>query len=431
MPRALGLDFGTTNTVLATCADAAGPAHPLLFENGDATEDALRSALCFWKDHRTSPAPVMAEAGPWAIQHYIDDPQDCRFLQSLKTFAASPHFQSTYLFAKKYRFEDLLETFLARVRWHGGAALQNLPERIVVGRPVTFAGANPDPELAMGRYRAALKTFGFKDILFVYEPVAAAFAFARGLAGKATVLVADFGGGTTDFSIMRFMRQGASFQAEPLGHGGLGIAGDTFDFRIIDHVVLPLLGKGTSFRSMGKTLTLPQGPFASFGRWNLLSLLKSSEEFRDLKRTLRYCVEPEKIARFIELVEEDMGYPLYKAVSAAKSRLSVVEETPFIFEPLGADFSTTIKRADFEGWIAGDLQRVEAALDDTMANAGLANAAIDKVFLTGGTSFVPAVRGLFERRFGADKIESGDELLSIANGLALIGERDDAKAWVA
>ena len=429
MTRALGLDFGTTNTVLATVAEGDRSAAPILFPFEGETVDALRSALCFWKDESHAPPTIEAEAGPWAIQHYIDDPADCRFLQSMKTFSASPHFQNAWLYARKYRFEDLLRVFIERLRAHGGERLTNLPPRIVVGRPVTFAGASPDAELAMTRYRAALTGFGFTEILFVYEPVAAAFAFARSLRRDARVLVADFGGGTTDFSIMNFTVRRGVVGAEPLGHGGVGVAGDTFDYRIINHVVLPRLGKGTKFRSMGKTLDLPQGVFASFGRWNQLSVLKSSEEFRDLKQTLRYCVEPEKVGRFIDLVEDDQGYPLYKAVSAAKARLSKAEDTDFVFPPLGVDFRATIRRADFETWIADDLARVEAALDDTLARASLAPASIDKVFLTGGTSFVPAVRRLFERRFGADRLESGDELLSIANGLALIGERDDAAAW--
>ncbi len=428
MQRALGLDFGTTNTVMALC-DASGAASPLTFAHGGGRHDALRSALCFWKPPAGGRARDCAEAGPWAIQRHIDDPGECRFLQSLKTFAASPHFQSTYLFAKKYSFEDLLELFFARVRAHAGPALAALPTRLVVGRPVTFAGQAPDAELAMGRYRAALRRFGFDEILFVYEPVAAAFFFARALRQKAKVLVADFGGGTTDFSIMEFDVSGGAVRSRPLGHGGVGIAGDNFDARIIDHVILPHLGRGGSYRSMGKTLELPQSAFSGFSRWNLLSVLKSSPEFKDLQKTLRFCLEPEKIQRFIDLVEEDQGYPLYKAVSAAKARLSRAEETALDFAPLGRDFQANIRRADFNMWIADDLRRIEAALDAALAQAGLRDGAIDKVFLTGGTSFVPAVRDVFTRRFGPERIESGNELLSIANGLAMIGERDDAHCW--
>lgn len=424
MSRALGFDFGTTNSVLAL-ADGAG-ARPLSFAFDTEKLMALRTALAFWKEAgRKRP---MSDIGPWAVQRYLDHPEDSRFMQSLKTFAASPLFNGAYVYAQRYRFEDLLEEFFTRLRAHAGDALPPR-KRLVIGRPVEYAGATPDPALAAQRYRAALEKFGFEEILFVYEPVAAAFHFARALKKSATVLVADFGGGTTDFSILRFDVGGQGFSATPLAHGGVGIAGDRFDFHIIDRLVLPHLGKGGKYQGMGKALDLPVGVFMSFARWNMLSVLKSSDEFRDLKNMLKVCLEPEKIERMIELVEEDQGYPLYKAVSEAKMRLSKSEETEFAFAPLGADFRVRIKRADFENWISGDLARIEAALAQTLASAGLAEKRIDRVFLTGGTSFVPAVREIFDRRFGAKKIESGDELLSIASGLALIGERDDAAVW--
>jgi len=429
--KSLGLDFGTTNTVLAARDERSGAVAPFSFQYGEDPVEALRTALCFWKPSFKHPATTAVEAGPWAIQHYIDDPEDCRFMQSIKTFSASPYFNGTYVFGKRYRFEDLLEAFFARVHAHAGDALRALPKRIVVGRPVKFAGASPDALLAQQRYVAALSRFGFEDIIFVYEPVAAAFFFARSLKKAATVLVADFGGGTTDYSILRFEVADGVVRAQPLGHGGVGLAGDTFDCRIINNVILPHLGKDGSYQSMGKVLEIPRGVFTSFAQWNLLSVLKTSDEFRDLKRMLRSCLEPQKIERFIQIVEDDLGYPLYKAVSAAKARLSIAETTELNFPALGGDLHATIRRDDFEGWIADDLRRIELALDDTLASAGVGIAAIDRVFLTGGTSFVPAVRRIFENRFGADRIESGDELLSIANGLAMIGEREDARDWAA
>jgi hypothetical chaperone protein len=324
-----------------------------------------------------------------------------------------------------------LALFFARLRSYAVEELRALPRRLVIGRPVRFAGSQPDAALATRRYEAALRRFGFDEIMYVYEPVAAAFFFARNLTRSATVLVADFGGGTTDYSILRFEVANNVMNAVPLGHGGIGIAGDQFDYRIIDNVILPLLGKGTKYSHMGKTLELPQSLFANFARWNLLSILKTTSEYRDLRQLVRWSAEPEKVEKLIDLIEDDQGYPLYKAVSEAKARLSSVESTELVFPPLGADFRVNIKRNDFEKWIAGDLRRIESALDDVMKNAGTEHAAIDKVFLTGGTSFVSSVRDLFLRKFGADRIESGDELLSIANGLAMIGEREDAARWVA
>ncbi len=429
MARALGLDFGTTNTVLATRASSDEAARPISFDFESESIDALRSALCFWKGHRADANAVSMEVGPWAIDRFIEDPHDCRFIQSLKTFSASPHFQGTYIFAKRYRFDDLLRGFFERVRSHAGAALDRLPARIVIGRPVIFAGADPDPTLAMRRYREALSKFGFEDIHFVYEPVAAAFHFARRLRRDATILVADFGGGTTDYSIIRFDAGEGSVRARPLAHGGIGVAGDTFDYRIVNHVVLPYLGKGGLFKSMGKTLEIPNSMFAGFAKWNTLSVLKTTKEFTDIKRFARTCLEPWKIEKLIRIVDEDLGYPLYKAISGVKASLSSSDAADFSFPQIGDDCHMRVSRSEFESWIADDLGRMELALDATLRNAGLEDRSIDRVFLTGGTSFVPAVRRIFERRFGSGKIESGDELVSIANGLALIGERDDIAAW--
>jgi hypothetical chaperone protein len=430
MSGALGLDFGTTNTVLAGVG-LDGNAKPIAFRVDNDNLDTLRTALCYWQKSDDRSGGLNVEAGSYAIRQFIDHPGECRFIQSFKTFAASHHFQGTYIYGKRYQFENLLEAFFARIRAYAGVELATLPKRLVVGRPVTFAGAQPDAELALRRYDTALRRFGFSEIIYVYEPVAAAFFFARNLTHSTTVLVADFGGGTTDYSIMRFEVSHGSLTARPLGHGGIGIAGDHFDFRIIDNVILPRLGKGSHYRQMGKTLELPLSPFVNFARWNLLSVLKTSSEFRDLKQLERWCTEPEKIARLINLVEDDQGYPLYKAISEAKARLSSEESTDLVFPALGPDFRVNIKRGDFERWIAADLRGMDAALDHVMKNAGIGIDGIDKVFLTGGTSFVPSVRRLFERRFGTERIERGYELLSIANGLAVIGERDDAAQWAA
>jgi hypothetical chaperone protein len=428
MPRALGLDFGTTNTVLSQI-HPDGKARPIVCPVDGMQVEALRSALCFWQTSARDGRKLGVEAGPYAIRQFIEHPGECRFIQSFKTFGASPHFQGTYIYGKRYKFEDLLETLFARIRDYESSQLNELPQRLVVGRPVEFAGAQPNAALAQQRYDAALKRFGFSEVLYVYEPVAAAFFFARSLSRSATVLVADFGGGTTDYSIIRFEVSGNTLSAQPMGHGGIGIAGDNFDYRIIDNVILPKLGKGSQYRHMGKTLELPRSLFANFARWNLLSVLKTMDEFRDLKDLLRWCKEPEKVGKLIDLIEDDQGYPLYKTISEAKARLSSEEKVELHFPSLGDDFHVTIARRDFEQWIADDLHRIEKALDDVMRDAQVGADDIDKVFLTGGTSFVPVVRRTFEQRFGADKIESGDELLSIANGLAMIGEREDAAQW--
>ncbi|PCK85121.1 hsp70 family protein [Rhizobium sophoriradicis] len=427
MAQALGFDFGTTNTVLAM-ADG-GTTGSMTFTSTAGTADSMRTALSFMKDAQLGASALKVEAGHAAIRQFIDNPGECRFLQSIKTFAASALFQGTLIFAKRHNFEDLMEIFVRRLRNYAGDNWPSDVSRIVTGRPVHFAGASPDPVLATERYNEALSRFGFPGIHYVYEPVAAAFYFAQNLKRDATVLVADFGGGTTDYSLIRFETVAGRLTATPIGHSGVGVAGDHFDYRMIDNIVAPQIGKGSHFKSFDKILEVPSNYYSSFGRWNQLSIFKTTREFEDLKKLVRTSLEPEKLEIFIDLIDHDEGYPLYQAVSATKMALSAADEAPFDFAPLGRGGHRSIKRSDFEGWIAEDLARIEGALDEVLDKTETKPAEIDKVFLTGGTSFVPAVRRIFTERFDRDRIESGGELLSIAHGLALIGERDDITQW--
>ncbi|MGV1825133.1 Hsp70 family protein [Agrobacterium vitis] len=430
MANALGLDFGTTNTVLAQSIDET-TTHSVQFTSMAGTTDSMRTALSFMKDAQLGARALKVEAGQAAIRQFIDNPGDCRFLQSIKTFAASALFQGTLVHARRFQFEDLMEVFLKRLEAYAGDGWPANASRIVAGRPVHFAGASPDPELAMRRYNEALTRLGFPEIHYVYEPVAAAFYFAQHLTADATVLVADFGGGTTDYSLIRFERKAGVLSAVPVGYSGVGLAGDQFDARIIEHLVAPEIGKGSQFKSFDKILDIPSNYYTSFSRWNQLSVFKSSKEFADLKQLVRQSLSPDKLELFIDLVEHDEGYPLYQAVSSTKMALSAADEAEFNFPPLGAAGRKTVKRQDFESWIADDLTRIESALDDVLTRTNTEAGAVDKVFLTGGTSFVPAVRRIFTERFSQDRIESGGEMVSIAHGLALIGDRDDIALWTA
>ena len=304
-----------------------------------------------------------------------------------------------------------------------------MPRRLVLGRPVKFAGPNPDAALAQERYEAAFRRFGFEEIHHVMEPVAAAYFYAHKQKAASTVLVGDFGGGTSDFSIVRFEPTARGVHAYPISYSGVGIAGDTFDYRIIDRVVAPILGKGSQYRSFEKLLDMPASYYHNFARWSDLCLMRSSGAVAELKRLAGASLEAEKIEKFIALIEGNAAYTLYKAVSEAKTRLSHEDTARLLFSAAGVEVDAAITRADFERWIAKDLDSINSCIDDALHKAALEPHAIDRVFLTGGTSFVPAVRKIFADRFGAAKVDSGDEFVSIAYGLALIGEDEDIGRW--
>jgi hypothetical chaperone protein len=425
---AIGLDFGTTNSVLAR-TDADGGATLIEFDGPEERGAVFRSALCFWHDDDVR-GGMAVEAGPWAIAEYLDYPQDTRFIQSFKSVAASPVFEHASVFEKRYRFEDLGRLFLDKLSAHAGDGLKTRPQRVVVGRPVEYAGARPDVALARQRYDAMFAGFG-AEIHYVYEPLGAAFSYATRLEEPATILVADFGGGTSDFSVVRVAEPGAAKRCVPLGHAGIGIAGDRFDQRIVDRLVLPMLGKGGSYRSFDKILDIPGGYFADFADWSRLALMRNRRTLEELHRLQRSAIDPVAIGRMIALIENELGFPLYDAVGRLKRALSSGEQAHFHFSGAGLEIEADVARTEFETWIADDLRRIDATVDRALSVAGLCPDGIDRVFLTGGSSLIPAVRALFSRRFGDGAISSGGELTSIAHGLALIGQQDDIAAWSA
>lgn len=425
--QTIGIDFGTTNTVVAR-GDGKGGAGLVDFPVGDDRIFAFRSALSFYENAATASGRTI-EAGPFAIDAYIEDPAGTRFIQSFKSYAASALFTETRVLGRRFTFEDLLSAFLLKLRDHAEGALDDLPPRVVVGRPVSFVGSSPDERLALTRYQDAFARLGFKEVLYAYEPVAAAFFFARQLKADATVLVADFGGGTSDFSIVRFERRGGLLKSTALGNAGVGLAGDAFDYRIIDHLVSPALGKGSEYRSFEKILPIPNRYYSAFARWEQLALLRTAKTMREIESLVRSALEPEKIARLVELLDENYGYRLYQSVSRLKEALSGAEAAQFAFREGGIVIEREVERATFEGWIAPELAAMAGAVDQALAAARLGPGEIDKVFLTGGTSFVPAVRRLFVERFGEGKVESGGELVSIATGLAMMADEPDLDAW--
>ena len=243
------------------------------------------------------------------------------------------------------------------------------------------------------------------------------------------MLVADFGGGTSDFSVVRIAAPGTGRRCIPLSSTGIGIAGDRFDFRIMDQLVLPMLGKGGQFRSFDKILDIPAGHFTDFGDWSRLALMRNRKTLDELARLQRSALDPQAIGKMIAVVEHELGYPLYDAVGHLKRTLSSEHHAHFRFDDAGLTIDAEVSRDQFESWIAPDLDRIAQAVDAALEQAKMTADDIDHVFLTGGTSLIPAVRRIFEGRFGDDKIDTGNELTSIAHGLALIGQEADIAAW--
>ncbi len=411
----IGIDFGTTNSVVAVLG-ADGTVTTARFPAGQETLDVFRSVLCFWNEEARASVTLRHAAGPAGIEAYLDDPLDTRLIMSMKSYLAQRSFQETRIYGRPFTLQQMIATFLRSLTASAGLQLDGA--RIIAGRPVRFAGELADDSLGDLRLRESYAAAGMPDVETALEPEAAGYRFARRLTAPATVLIGDFGGGTSDFSVLRYA-PGAG--VTPLGHAGIGIAGDMFDYRIIDQVISPLLGKGDTYRIMGKDLPVPPEYFSAFARWHRLSLMKAPKTLREIGEVARASAHPDRLRGLLTVIEDELGYQLYQTVSGVKAALSRADEAPLSFRVKGLTIERTVTRAAFEGWIAEDVAAIGTTIDRALAEAGVSGEAVDHVFLTGGTSFVPAVRRLFTDRFGAGKVTAGGEFVSVAEGLALIG----------
>jgi hypothetical chaperone protein len=305
--------------------------------------------------------------------------------------------------------------------------------RVIIGRPVHFVvggSGETDPErdaAALGRLRRAAAAAGFDDVAFEYEPVAAAYQYEHGLDHDELVLIGDFGGGTSDFCLIRLgptARREADRARTILAVDGVPLAGNAFDARLVRFAVSPALGLGSLRRSEhGQTLPIPSWLYSRLERWEDMSMLATPATLETLRQLRREALEPDRIDALIQLVKGDLGYLLYQEVERAKLELSLAEQSRFAFDLPPMEIRRDIERHELEACIASDLGRIAACIDRLLESVGIAASAVDRVFLTGGSSLVPSVRRLFIDRFGADRLRGGDELTTVARGLAMIAAR--------
>lgn len=417
MEPVIGLDFGTTNSAIAV---AANDRQATLATFSDAT--SFRSILYFPAKDRSAPRKVETFAGPEAINSYLEADTKGRLVVSIKSYLASSLFTSTTINGRHYTLEDLIAIILRRLR---NAAIEQFgisASQVVLGRPVRFAGADnaKDEQLALQRLKTAAELAGFQQISFELEPVAAAYQYETQLDHDELVLIGDFGGGTSDFTLARLGPGRKKAGHSPvLGTSGVAIAGDTFDSRIMMRLVAPKLGLGSHYVSLGKELPVPVWVYSQLSSWHHMFLLKEPKTMAVLREVKNQAAEPEKVAALVQIIAENLGYALYRAVEQTKVALTDKELADFLFTQSTVLLEDSLERWQFESWIQDDIQNIAACVRSLLDQCGVKPSDIDSIFLTGGSSFVPVVRRFFSRTFGADKLRSGEELTTVAKGLAL------------
>jgi hypothetical chaperone protein len=417
----VGLDFGTTNSAIARFG-SSGPALAG-FVTAHGTLSTFPSILYFARRREGTLTRLTSAAGHMAIEEYLEAEEKGRLIQSLKAYLADRRFDGTTVFSQPYTLEQMIALIGRHLLIE--ASFDPVPSRVVVGRPVHFSNArNPsDDDFALERLRDAIRQCGFSEIVFEFEPVAAAYSYERRLDRDELILIGDFGGGTSDFSVLRVgpaMRGSGRTREAIIGTDGVAVAGDAFDKQIIRKLVAPRLGLGSEYFSPpNKFLPIPSWPYEKLERWHHLSFLNTAKTLEMLERIGRRALIPERLEAFLHLIKSEMGFRLHESVRRTKFELSAQPEAAFEFQCEPVSISKKVTRIEFEQWIDTELQTIAGCVDGLLNTTGVSPHDIDRVFLTGGSSFVPAVRNIFIQRFGSSKITGGEELTSVATGLSL------------
>ncbi len=420
---AIGIDFGTTNSSVAM--SSGDDVKLVQFASGSGTVESYRSILFLQQIKDGMRSRLHSTTGPDAIEAYLQAEHSGRLVQSLKSWLTSRTLTGTEIFGRRYTLEELIGRILGDLRMHAERSFGMPVRDVVVGRPVRFVGAeNPDDDaFAEGRLRAAFLQAGYDSVRFELEPVGAAYHYESTLDHDELILIGDFGGGTSDFSLLHVgpaIRRRGRQASDLRGNSGIGLAGDALDAKIVRKLVSPELGLGTMEQALGKTLpAVPNWVYAKLEHWHHLSFLRTRAVVEMLKGAHTRAFEPEKIEALQTLIDEDLGYQLHRAVGRLKVDLSSAETAEFRFTDGALNIRATVERSSFESWIGEELAAIAECVDGLMTSSGIPASAVDRVFLTGGTSFVPAVRRIFAERFGAERVVTGNEFTSVARGLAL------------
>jgi hypothetical chaperone protein len=406
---ACGLDFGTSNSAIGVARDKTAALAPI-----EAGSTLMPSAVFF--DYENKGRVLF---GNEAIAAYVGQTEG-RLMRALKSILGSPLIdEETSLGGRKVALREVVEIFVRHLKQKAEAFAGREITTVVHGRPVRFVD---DDDKADARAQEVLATVakrvGFRDVAFVYEPIAAAHHYEQTVESEELVLIADIGGGTSDFSIIRVgpqHRNRADRSRDVLATAGVRVGGTDFDTALSLAAVMPLLGLGTQL--IEKDLPMPNAPYHELATWATINFAYTYKNERELAELVPLACEPAKVERLVNVVRRRLGHHLAFAVEDAKIALSTEERAAVPLAFLEADLAVTATRAEFDRAIDARIERLHKSARDCIAAAGLRPADIETIFLTGGSSRVPAVRAAIGRAAPSARLTGGSDLLSVALGL--------------
>lgn len=410
------IDFGTSNSLLGI-ADQTGAQEFVPLDPGASDPRILRSVLYF-------PNESCVFYGSEAVREFAAHDHDGRFIRSIKRQLPSRQFVGTYVGNRPLNLEDLIGLFLAELRKRANEKHQVDVTRVVLGRPARFSADDTEDRFAEGRLESAARKAGFKEIEFFPEPIAAALGHATGAREtkkEEIVLAADFGGGTSDFTVYRLGHREFS-PSDVLALGGLALAGDALDAALMRNRISPYFGTGVRYQVPfgSNVLTMPPSLMERICHPAEISLLRKQDTLEFFRNVRQWSLGPEdreRMDRLFVLLEDQQGFPVFEAIERTKRELSRAAQATFEFSYPGIDLREKVTRAQFEKYAETPLTAIIASLDEILKQAQIPTAKIDRVLCTGGTARVPWLRAELARRFGETKLFELDPFTGVASGL--------------
>src|SRR5258708_7579360 len=405
---ACGLDFGTSNSAIGVARGKTAALAPI-----EASNTLMPSAVFF--DYEAKGRVLF---GNEAISAYVGQTEG-RLMRALKSILGGPMIdEETSLGDRKVPLSEVVEIFVRHLKHKAEAFAGQEITTVVHGRPVRFVDDDDTADArAQEVLEAAAKRVGFRDVAFVYEPIAAAHHYERTVQSEELALIADIGGGTSDFSVIRVgprHRERADRSRDVLATAGVRVGGTDFDAALSLAAVMPHLGLATQL--VEKNLPVPNALYHELAAWPTINFTYTYKNERELAELVSLACEPEKVERLLNVLHRRLGHRLAFAVEDAKIALSTEECVAVPLSFLEPGFAITATRADFDRAIEARIERLHRTASDCIATAGLRPAAIDTIFLTGGSSRVPAVRAAVGRAAPSAPLAGGSALLSGALG---------------
>ncbi|WP_136685385.1 Hsp70 family protein [Falsirhodobacter xinxiangensis] len=412
-PRYCGIDFGTSNSTVAIADDDSARLIPL-----EAGEPTLPSAV-FWETDGGPP-----QFGRAAIRAYVEG-DDGRLMRGLKsTLGSSLIHEKTRVGRQALSFRDVVARFIGHLKAEADAATGGI-DRVVLGRPVHFVDGDAEGDRAA---QAVLEEIalaaGFREVAFQFEPIAAALHYEQSVTQEELVLIFDIGGGTSDFSIVRVSPErarAADRQADILANDGIRVGGTDFDRLLSLAEVMPHLGFGSTTRQ-GQG-NMPRHFWLDLATWHRINMLYAPRTMSDLKALRRDADSPDLLDRMIRVIEARAGHALAMEAESAKIALSESESTRLALREIAGAPNPVVTRGRFEQAVDAPVARVRDMIGSVLVQAGLAESDITTVFLTGGSSRLPVLRGAVAAALPDAHMASGDMLGSVGTGLAVDARR--------